>query len=280
MATLHPDMTTIEAWAARYLSSTELADKLAPPPPPARFSHSRRITISQPATISQPGRPSVLCPQAVAPRLRGLGNPKKRAQLLHVFLHHELQAAELMCWALLKFSDAPEAFRRGLLSIALDEIRHLNLYRDRLAELGYEVGHFPVRDWFWERVAAEERTPLQFVAMLGIGFEGANLDHSARFATRFADLGDPRSADLQRRIGREEIAHVRFAVHWFQRFGGDLTFEGWRVALPAPLSPIVFRGPQLDVAGRQRAGLSAAFCAALASWTPPPPTPCPAASGT
>ena len=49
--------------------------------------------------------------------------PKRRAELLHTFLHHELQAAELMCWAILAFPETPEAFRLGLLGVARDEIR-------------------------------------------------------------------------------------------------------------------------------------------------------------
>ena len=75
-----------------------------------------------------PGRPAELVVVAHADKMRGLAVQSGRARALHTFLHHELQAAELMAWAVLAFPDAPRAFRRGLLRIALDEVRHMRLY--------------------------------------------------------------------------------------------------------------------------------------------------------
>ena len=46
-----------------------------------------------------------------SPGPEALRAPERRAALVHTFLHHELQAAELMCWAILAFPDTPEAFR-------------------------------------------------------------------------------------------------------------------------------------------------------------------------
>ncbi len=57
-----------------------------------------------------------------------------------------------------------------------------------------------------------------FVAALGIGLEGANLDHTARFAERFRAVGDEAGAALQERICAEEVPHVRFAASWFARW--------------------------------------------------------------
>ncbi len=112
-------------------------------------------------------------------------------------------------------------------------------------------------------------TPRQFVACIGIGFEGGNLDHSARFAAEFRECGDEEGAQVQELVGREEVAHVRFAVHWFHAFGDDtLTFEDWVGALPPPLSPLVMRGRPLQHARRAAAGLDDAFLAALEAWTP------------
>ena len=65
--------------------------------------------------------------------------PESREQAVMELLH-ELQAAELMAWALLAFTDAPHEFRSGLLRIAGDEIRHMRLYREQIERLGHAVG--------------------------------------------------------------------------------------------------------------------------------------------
>jgi len=57
--------------------------------------------------------------------------------------HHELQAAELMCCALLAFSDVELEFSRGLLGVCLDEIRHMNLFREHISlSLGLPEQHY------------------------------------------------------------------------------------------------------------------------------------------
>ncbi|MBX3270014.1 MAG: DUF455 family protein [Sandaracinaceae bacterium] len=258
-----PSEGTAEAWARDYVLSERLEHKLAPPPRP-------RVLVGEGVAIARPGRPPELAPAArppKTPRPGALGDPRKRAQLLHVFLHHELQAAELMCWALLRFPDAPAAFRRGLLSICDDEIRHARLYAERVEALGFAVGAFPVRDWFWERVPAAS-SPLAFVALFGIGLEGANLDHAARFGAALRAAGDEQSAAVQDLVGREEEAHVRFAVRWFERWASPLALDRWREALPPPLSPIVMRGRPLAREARVRAGQPPAFVDALEAYVP------------
>jgi len=205
---------TVERWAWEYVSTTDLDHKRAPPPPPRDFAVG-----AAPLRIAAPGRPAALRVTLRAPKSPGpeaIRAPERRAALIHTFLHHELQAAELMCWALLAFPDTPEAFRLGLLGVARDEIRHMALYEEQLAALGFAYGAFPVRDWFWERVPRVQ-TALGFVATFGMGLEGANLDHTARFADRFRAIGDEAGAAVQERIGAEEVPHVRFALHWFAR---------------------------------------------------------------
>jgi len=193
--------------------------------------------------------------------------PKVRAGLLASFHHHELQAAELFCWALLVHSETPEPFRRGLVKLATDEIRHMGMYRRHIERLGHSIEEFGVRDWFWERVPLSEG-PAGFCAVLGLGFEGANLDHSALFAERFRAVGDEEGARLQELVGEEEIEHVRFAQRWFKEFTGDEGFDAWRDHLPAPLSPLLMKGPVIDRAARQRAGYKDDFLEELESWQP------------
>jgi uncharacterized ferritin-like protein (DUF455 family) len=261
----------VERWAWEYVTTTDLDHKRSPPPPP------RELTAgAQPLRLSGPGRPAALRVArraAKSPGPEALRTPERRAALVHTFLHHELQAAELMCWAILAFPDTPEAFRLGLLGVARDEIRHMALYEEQLAALGHAYGSFPVRDWFWERVPGAG-TPLGFVATFGMGLEGANLDHTARFADRFRAIGDEAGAALQERIGAEEVAHVRFALHWFERYSGVTapSLARWAEELPPPLSPLLMRGAPIHRRARLDAGFSPAFVDDLSRWSPAPST--------
>lgn len=274
-----PPPGTVERWAWDYVLSTDLEHKLAPPPVPSAWESD--AAPPPPRRIERPGRPAALRVSARAQKSPGpeaLRNPARRAQLFHAFLHHELQAAELMAWALLAFPETPRAFRRGLVRIALDEVRHMQLYARYLAALGHRFGDFPVRDWFWSRVPAAA-SPAQFVAVMGMGLEGGNLDHTARFAERFRAIGDDEGAALTERVCAEEIPHVRFGVRWFRRFTqpseatppGPSDFDAWVRHIPPPLSPLLMRGEPMNRRDRSRSGLTDAFLDALASWTERPP---------
>ncbi len=257
----------IETWAERYVLSTELCHKLAPPPPPSTFRVSAR-----PLHITAPGRPAELRAARRGertPKQEALEEPYYRARTLHAFLHHELQAAELMCWAILAFPEAEPEFRRGLLAICLDELRHLRLYAAHIELLGCRVGDFGVRDWFWKRVPLC-KTPVEFVAVMGMGFEAANLEYAPDFAARFRLAGDEEGAAIQERIAAEEVAHVGFATRWFARWTGGCDFATWASKLPPPLSPWVMHGSPIAVRARLRAGMSERFLADLAAYVPAP----------
>ncbi|QQR89623.1 MAG: DUF455 family protein [Myxococcales bacterium] len=255
------ESTTIEEWAQAFILSTRLSDKLEPSAPPKRFAADGFAGVDL-----RPGRPEEL---VVTKKARGFRGAHRsvlaRARAAHTFLHHELQAAELMCWCLLRFPDAPKSFRRGLVKIATDELRHMAMYREYIESLGYAVGAFEVRDWFWNRVP-QCQSPTEYVATMGMGFEAANLDHSERFASIFEAAGDHSGAALQRHVGQEEIGHVRFAVHWFCAFGAELNFKEWSKHLPAPLSPMVMKGRPLNRAARAKASLGQDFCDELEQW--------------
>lgn len=256
---------TLERWAEDYILATTLDAKLAPPAPP------RVAAAASALRITKPGRPDALTVQAKAGKQRGYASPHGRARAMHAFFHHELQAAELFAFALLAYPEAPQALREGLVRILLDEVRHANVYAEQVSRLGFEIGAFGVRDWFWERVPACP-TITAFLATMGLGFEAGNLDHASRYERIFRDVGDPISADVQRLVGRDEVMHVRFGAEWFRTLEGALTFEAWREALPPPLSPMVMRGATLDREARTRAGLDEAFLGALAAWLPEEPS--------
>ncbi len=254
--------TTIESWARDYLLSCDLSVKSRPGGPPPTWEH-------QPASKDhRPGRPpelKVTLQQPQAVKSSRLPEARVRAELMHKFWHHELQAAELMAWALLRFVDTPQKFRQGLVKIQLDEIRHMALYEAHIKSLGYRIGDFAVRDWMWQRVS-QCTSPVSFVALLGIGLEGANLDHAERFARRLRVAGDEKGACIQEQIAREEIAHVSFAAYWFKTWTGDIDFETWRKHLPPDLTPLQFRGKHINQSERLKAKLPQSFLNDLQGW--------------
>ena len=257
-----PEPGTVERWAWDYVLAATLDAKLAPQAVPTRWEErgpARRI--------ASPGRPPELRIVTKAAKTRGLRSEHGRARALHTFLHHELQAAELMAWAVLAYPAAPQDFRAGLVRIALDEIRHMHLYAKEITRLGHRIGDFTVRDWFWERIPSCP-DPASFVAAMGLGFESANLEHTASYAARFREAGDEEGARVQEMIGREEIAHVRFGARWFEVFRGAMEFESWRSALPPPLSPLLMRGRPLQRDARRRAGQPEQFLDELDAWQP------------
>jgi uncharacterized ferritin-like protein (DUF455 family) len=258
-----PPHGTVERWAWDYVRGASLEGKLCPPKVPDTWEPG----VVPVRRLEAPGRPPELRVVARAGKTRGLMGASGRARAMHTFFHHELQAAELMAWALLAFPHSPREFRRGLIRIAQDEIRHMHLYAEHIARLGFTVGQFPVRDWFWERVP-RCADAASFVATMSLGIESANLDHSASFAARFREAGDEEGALLQELVGREEVAHVRFGARWFRAFHSTLDFETWRRALAPPLSPILMRGRPLQRETRLRAGQTEQFLDELEAWPP------------
>jgi uncharacterized ferritin-like protein (DUF455 family) len=259
------ELPDVEAWAEHYILSAELWVKLAPPPVPGRFREG-----AVPVRIAGPGRPPELRLARRGertPRLEALKEPHYRARMLHTFWHHELQAAELMCWAVLAFADAEPEFRRGLIGICLDEIRHMNLYRTHIEALGERIGAFGIRDWFWKRVPTC-RSKLAFVSLMGMGLEAANLEHAPNFAALLRSAGDETAAAIQDQVAREELAHVRFGTTWFRRWTGGCDFHAWLAELPPPLSPWVLKSEPLAASARLSAGMTPEFLEQLVAYVP------------
>jgi len=247
---------TVEQWCRDFVGTTEMAAKLTPPDTDGLVFE----TDAPELRLAAPGRPPELRVVERSPSA-----PRAGPRLLHTFVHHELQAAELFAWAILAFPRTPLAFRAGLLALCREELAHLQLYLGHMRALGTEFGAHPVRDWFWARVARCE-SPAAFLALQGLGLEGANLDHCPRFAAQLRAAGDEAGAQILERVQRDEIGHVAFAAHWFEHFSGaPLDYGRWRAALPAPLTPALMQGRPLALAARRKAGMGEEFLAQLAA---------------
>ena len=285
-------------FAHNLIAATTLAGKLQPPP--HAYDDAQPNEFAAP---SWPGRPANLAivhgNHAKVPPITGMRDPHQRVRILHALANHELQAIELFAWALLRFPDAPPAFRRGLVAILADEQRHMQLYLDRLAAHGHTFGDFAVTGHFWHKLD-DYRSPTHFVCVMGLTFENANLDFCCEYATAATAAGDHDTARVLQQVHDEEISHVHFGWVWLHKFAqlelqpqpaaptaatappvvdteatddaptrtaGPLD-PAWQVYcdhLSFPLGPHRARGKTFDVHARKRAGLSQAFIDALAA---------------
>src|SRR5580704_10504891 len=243
----------LREFAEQILFGTTLADKLAAP---------EGITDERPGaalvTPDAPSRPAKLQfkPHAAGksefPGLHRLEDVSERGKLLHFFGNHELLATELMALVLLKFPDAPAAFRKGVLRTLQEEQEHTRLYMERMRGCGVEFGELPVSGYFWRCVSPMEH-PIDYVASLCLTFEQANLDFAQHFSHRFATVGDADSAKLLEKIYRDEIGHVAYGLRWFRRWKNPAESD-WNAfchTLKFPLSPQRAKGFALNIAGRR-----------------------------
>ena len=213
-----------------------------------------------------PGRPLELrfkparSGKADFPGAQHLDREQERGRLLHFFANHELLATELMALVLLRFPEAPSAFRRGVLQTLKDEQNHTRLYLERMKQCGIEFGQIPVSGYFWRAVSAMQ-SPMDYVAGLSLTFEQANLDFCCQFARGFAAVGDGTTARLLEGIYRDEIGHVAYGLKWLRRWKNpqESDWEAFCRQLKFPLSPQRAKGTWLNIEGRRAAGLDAAF---------------------
>jgi len=200
------------------------------------------------------------------PRPRELRDLEARALCLARFAHHELMAAELFAWALLRWPGLPGELRRGWLGVLSDEQRHCRMYLSRLADHGYDLGCFPRSDYFWKQaaaIAASPHGPRAFLCGMGLTLEQANLDFSLIYRDAFRAAGDEASARVCEQVHVDEVEHVRLAATWLRRLGDSKASEVERYteAVPFPLSAARAKGRRFDAEARRRAGLSDDFIA-------------------
>ena len=260
----------VNEFAEQIVFGTTMADKLLDPGRLTSFedvSRSARTSLNdRVASLPSPGRPDSLRMQHRAgnspPRTANLENERARGQLLHFLANHELLATELMALVLLKFPEAPAAFRQGVLVTLREEQQHTRMYLDRMSECGVEFGSFPVSGHFW-RVVEPMQSPMDFVSRLSLTFEQANLDYSCYFAKVFRQIGDVPTAAVLEQIYQDEIGHVSHGLQWFRKWKDpqQTDWEAYESQLAFPISPERARGPkgEFNREGRVAAGLCEEF---------------------
>lgn len=237
----------------RILSADTLEEKLLSPPTLTDFEPGPAIIWETPSRppgmeFKRHSRKERL------PRLHDLHHPDKRAICLHRFAGHELLAVEIMAYALLAFPEAPKHFRKGLVNTLKEEQEHVRLYTKRLLEMGVSFGDLPLYKHFWAYTKFLT-SPLEYVSVMSLTFEMANLDFAPLYKEHFLCNGDPASAELMQKILEDEIQHVSFGMHWLEKMKSpqDSSWDSWRKHTPEILPPHRARGTPFQEEYRKKA---------------------------
>jgi len=253
----------IRDWCIRILSADTLEEKLL---------HPDSLTDKAPGSPilwNTPSRPLGMAFQKHSkkdklPVLHELSDPHKRAICLHRFAGHELLAVEVMAYALLAFPDAPKHFRKGLANTLKEEQGHVRLYTQRLRELGVGFGDLPLYKHFWAYTKFL-RSPQEYVSVMSLTFEMANLDFAPAYEKVFNRYDDTESALLMRKILEDEISHVSFGMHWLGKMKSpeESSWESWRKHTPDLLPVRRAVGLPMQEGARQKAGVPEAWIAEM-----------------
>jgi len=199
---------------------------------------------------------------------------EKRGMALHYFANHELLAIEMMAAFLWKFptrNENDKKLKRGIFSTLCDEQRHLNLYISRMNELGVEFGSYPLNDFFWKQMLKIKRME-EFLAVMSLTFESANLDFALFYKKVFSDVEDHKSAAIMQEVFMDEITHVKLGLHWLNKWKMDKDlFEYYRSILPLNMTPSRSRGIGYKRETREEAGFEKSFLEKLEQYRDPEP---------
>ena len=153
------------------------------------------------------------------PKRRAFGSPAGRIALLHALAHIELNAIDLGWDIVARFSadDLPRAFFDDWVGVAAEEAAHFELLANRLGDFGARYGDLPAHDGLWEAASATAEDLLARLAVVPLVLEARGLDVTPEMMARLERVGDMPSAEILRRIYRDEIGHVAIGLRWFER---------------------------------------------------------------
>ena len=187
---------------------------------------------------------------------------EKKAIALHSFANHELLAIEMMACALLIYphrTEEQKRFKKGVIKSLHDEQKHFKLYVHRLNELGYEFGDFPLNDFFWDQMH-KLKTPSQYLAVMALTFEAANLDFAHFYKHIFQELGDMATSNILNVVLEDEIGHVNLGVHYLNKWRGDKSlWDYYNQSLPYPITPARSKGKAFVEHVREKAKMDHEF---------------------
>lgn len=261
--------------AAAVLTTADPAAKTAAVAELARRWHDGSLmrigTAAPPHRPARPGRPRLLAPREM-PKRGKAGSPAGRLALLHALAHIELNAIDLACDIIARFTaeELPRGFYDDWVRVAEEEALHFTLVVARLVELGAAYGDLAAHDGLWQAAAETAHDLLARLAVVPLVLEARGLDVTPAMINNLNRAGDGASAQLLARIHADEIGHVAVGKRWFDHLCARRHLDP--VATYHDLVRRHFRSPlkpPFNTEARSQAGLDAAYYQPLAPSPPP-----------
>lgn len=160
-----------------------------------------------------PKRPVLVSPREL-PKRKLTSNEGKSA-LLHAVAHIEFSAIQLAWDHLYRFRDMPRQYYLDWLGVAVEEARHFELLRDRLAEFGMGYGDLPAHAGLWGIAQETDYDVLARMALVPRFMEARGLDVTPGMIEKLRQVGDSASVAVLERILQDEVGHVALGSYWF-----------------------------------------------------------------
>jgi uncharacterized ferritin-like protein (DUF455 family) len=261
---------SLYTWAESILLDSSLEAKLHPYNlSEAKFQKKRDSSIVDLKRPNRESRHAINNRQDKFPKKGSFGVKENRAKAMHFFANHELLALEMMAAAILYYPTLNEddfLLKKGIANALMDEQKHFSLYVSRMNILGVEFGDFSINDFFW-RYFKEARTIQEFVCMMSLTFESANLDFSLFYRDAYQEFDDQDSARIMQEVYEDEISHVALGVNWIKKWlkssEHKTIWDFYLNNLPKGLSPARAKGTMFDKDGRSKSGLPSSFLTEL-----------------
>lgn len=167
--------------------------------------------------LTEPGRlsrPEIVIRAGLTQRK--LDKLEGRAAMVHALAHIELTAVNL-CWdAIYRYRAMPKAYYDDWVQVAGEEARHFLALCDRLREMGFAYGDFPVHDSLWQMALSTAGDLGHRMGIVHRVYEARSLDVVPKTIAKFERLGETALVKTLQMIGNEEIGHVGAGTRWFR----------------------------------------------------------------
>jgi uncharacterized ferritin-like protein (DUF455 family) len=257
----------VSSYAERILFGGDVSDKLFNPPRIIFDSPVRESKACQEQDIRlEPVRNKgleVSGTQLKFPKVVNFYCDKNKAIALSSFANHELQAIEVMAFALLKFSHISKQQKIEIYQTICEEQKHFQLYCKRIVDLGYQFGDFPLNNFFIKSFSSLGSID-EYYALMALTFETANLDFLIYYRNVFKELGDDKTCEVMDVVYKDEIKHVAIGNSNLTKSILNLKEEKtlWSYyleLLPVQVTPSRSKGKNISIESRLLAGLDQSF---------------------